>query len=55
MKAIEASLPAALLSRLAGFSTIVETSSGEAIAMVRKNDQPLKVATQFVCWIPTKQ
>ena len=55
MKAVEASLPAALLSRLAGFSAIVETSSGEAIAMVRRNDQPLKAATQFVYWLPTKQ
>jgi len=55
MKAVEASLPAALLSLAAGFSTIVETFLGEAIAMVRRNDQPLKAATQFVYWLPTKQ
>jgi hypothetical protein len=55
MKAVEASLPAALLSRFAGFSTIVETSSIEAIAMVRRNDQPLKAATQFAYWLPTKR
>jgi len=55
MKAVEASLPAALLLLAAGFSAIVETSSSEAIAMVRRNDQPLKAATQFVYWLPTKQ
>jgi hypothetical protein len=55
MKAVEASLPAALLSLAADFSAIVETSLGEAIAMVHRNDQPLKAATQFVYWLPTKQ
>ena len=53
MKAVEASLLAAL--SLAGFSTIAETSSSEAIAMVHRNDQPLKAAMQFVYWLPTKQ
>jgi hypothetical protein len=55
MKAVEASLPAALLSLAAGFSTIAETSSIEVIAMARRNDQPLKAATQFVYSLPTKQ
>jgi len=54
MRAVEASLPAALLS-LAGFLTFAETSSSEAIAMVHRNDQPLKAATQFVYQLLAKQ